>query len=53
MSLINELLTTLPDGEVWDVRVGVFWTAVAVEVEGHRQGVRLSDYAERMNNERC
>jgi uncharacterized protein (DUF4213/DUF364 family) len=37
MSLIDELLATLPDGAVWDVRVGVFWTAVAVEVEGHRR----------------
>jgi uncharacterized protein (DUF4213/DUF364 family) len=37
MSLIDELLTTLPDGEVWDVRVGVFWTAVVVEVEGHQR----------------
>jgi uncharacterized protein (DUF4213/DUF364 family) len=37
MSLIDELLATLPDGAVWDVRVGVFWTAVVVEVEGHRR----------------
>jgi uncharacterized protein (DUF4213/DUF364 family) len=37
MSLIDELLTTLPDGEVWDVRVGVFWTAVVVELGGHRR----------------
>ena len=35
MCLINELLTTLPDGEIWDVCVGVFW--MAVEVEGHRR----------------
>jgi len=37
MSLIEALLTTLPDGVVWDVRVGVFWTAVVAEVEGHHR----------------
>jgi uncharacterized protein (DUF4213/DUF364 family) len=37
MSLIDELITTLPDGAVWDVRVGVFWTAVVVEIEGHQR----------------
>jgi uncharacterized protein (DUF4213/DUF364 family) len=37
MGLIDELLTTLPDGLVQDVRVGAFWTAVVVELEGHRR----------------
>jgi len=37
MSLIEALLTTLPDGVVWDVCVGVFWTAVVAEVEGHHR----------------
>jgi len=37
MSLIDELITTLPDGAVWDVRVGVFWTAVVVDIEGHQR----------------
>jgi uncharacterized protein (DUF4213/DUF364 family) len=37
MSLIDELLAALPDGAVWDVRVGVFWTAVVVEVASHRR----------------
>lgn len=37
MSLIDDLLAALPDGPVWEVQVGAFWTAVAVEVEGHRR----------------
>lgn len=37
MSVIDDLLVTLPDGVVRDVRVGVFWTAVVVEVEGRRR----------------
>jgi len=34
MNIIGELLSTLPDGPVLDVRVGAFWTAVLVSVEG-------------------
>ncbi len=34
MKFIDELLTTLPDGVVRDVRIGAFWTAVVVEVAG-------------------
>jgi uncharacterized protein (DUF4213/DUF364 family) len=37
MGLIDELLTTLPDGSVRDIRVGAFWTAVVVEFDGHRR----------------
>jgi uncharacterized protein (DUF4213/DUF364 family) len=37
MRLIDDLLAVLPDGTVQDIRVGAFWTAVVVEVEGHRQ----------------
>jgi uncharacterized protein (DUF4213/DUF364 family) len=37
MNLIDDLLAALPDGTVHDIRVGAFWTAVVVEVEGHRQ----------------
>jgi uncharacterized protein (DUF4213/DUF364 family) len=37
MGLVDELLTTLPDGAVWDLRIGAFWTAVVVEVAGHRR----------------
>jgi len=37
MNLIDDLLTVLPDGRVQDVRVGAFWTAVVVEVEGGRR----------------
>ena len=33
-TLLDELLATLPEGTVRDVRVGVFWTAVVAEVEG-------------------
>ena len=34
MKLIDELLATLPDGSVREVRMGAFWTAVVVEVAG-------------------
>jgi uncharacterized protein len=34
MNIIDDLLLSLPDGEVKDVRVGAFWTAVVVEVAG-------------------
>ncbi len=34
MSLLDDLLATLPEGVIRDVRVGAFWTAVVAEVEG-------------------
>jgi uncharacterized protein (DUF4213/DUF364 family) len=34
MKLVDELLTTLPDGSVRDVRIGAFWTAVVIDVMG-------------------
>ncbi len=34
MQLIADLLETLPDGEVLDVRIGLHWTAVVVDVGG-------------------
>jgi uncharacterized protein (DUF4213/DUF364 family) len=38
--LIDDLLTATPDGEVRDVRIGAFWTAVVVETdEGRRCGL--------------
>lgn len=37
MPIIDDLLATLPAGVVRDVRIGVFWTAVVVEVEGCRR----------------
>lgn len=37
MKLLDDLLNTLPDGLVQEVRVGAFWTAVVVEVAGRRQ----------------
>jgi uncharacterized protein (DUF4213/DUF364 family) len=37
MDLVENLLTTLPDGPVQDLRIGAFWTAVVVEVAGHRR----------------
>lgn len=37
MSLIDNLLSTLPDGLVREVRVGAFWTAVVVEVKNHQR----------------
>jgi len=37
MTIIDELLVTLPEGQVQDVRVGAFWTAVVTEAEGRRR----------------
>ncbi len=37
MSLIDDLLSSLPEGVVQEVRVGAFWTAVVVEVGGERR----------------
>jgi uncharacterized protein (DUF4213/DUF364 family) len=37
MKIIDELLSSLPDGPVRELRVGAFWTAVVVEVAGHRR----------------
>ena len=34
MQVLNEILETLPDGQVRDVRIGLHWTAVVVEVKG-------------------
>jgi uncharacterized protein (DUF4213/DUF364 family) len=34
MKLFEELLATLPDGAVQDIRIGAFWTAVVIEVLG-------------------
>ena len=34
MQLLNEILNTLPDGEVRDVRLGLHWTVVVVETGG-------------------
>ena len=36
-SVIEDLLAILPDGKLIDIRIGVFWSAVVVEVEGRRQ----------------
>lgn len=37
MSVIDDLLATLPDAPVEELRVGAFWTAVVVDVAGRRQ----------------
>lgn len=37
MKLIDDLLITLPDGQVKELYVGAFWTAVVVETEGRRR----------------
>ncbi|MFM8320076.1 MAG: Rossmann-like domain-containing protein [Chloroflexota bacterium] len=37
MQLLYEILETLPDGEVLDVRIGPHWTAVVAEVSGVRR----------------
>lgn len=36
MNLVDDLLATLPDGQLKDVRVGAFWTAVVAEIGGVR-----------------
>ena len=38
MNLINRLLTDISDGTVEDVRVGAYWTAVAIRVHGELRG---------------
>jgi uncharacterized protein (DUF4213/DUF364 family) len=37
MRLLDDLLEELPDREVIDVRIGLRWTAVVVESDGHRR----------------
>lgn len=37
MSLWDDLLGTLPDGEVFRVCIGLHWTAVVVDIEGKQQ----------------
>ncbi len=37
MSVIDDLLATLPDGPVLELCIGAFWTAVVVEADGHRR----------------
>jgi len=37
MDLIDELLKTLPDGEILDVRIGLHWTIVVAKVNGKIQ----------------
>lgn len=36
-STINKIIDTLPNGQPVDVRIGAFWTAVTVEVNGQRR----------------
>jgi uncharacterized protein (DUF4213/DUF364 family) len=37
LNFIDHLLNSLPDGAVEDVRIGALWTAVVVDVAGHRR----------------
>ncbi len=37
MRLLSDILATLPDGAVIDVRIGLRWTAVVVDVDGERR----------------
>ena len=37
MKIINDLISTLPEGKIVDVRVGLHWTAVVAEVAGKEQ----------------
>jgi len=36
-SVLDNLIDTLPTGSVREIRIGAFWTAVVVEVEGERR----------------
>ncbi len=36
-SILTQLISTLPGGAVQEIRIGAFWTAVVVEVEGERR----------------
>lgn len=36
MQLLEDILATLPDGDVIDVRIGLHWTAVVVDVDDER-----------------
>jgi uncharacterized protein (DUF4213/DUF364 family) len=47
MDLLNKLLTTLPDGRVVQVSIGLHWTAVLTEVENQlRCGLATTIHAE-------
>ncbi len=37
MKIIDELLPTLPDAEVLDVRIGLRWTAVVIRLDGEKR----------------
>lgn len=37
MNLVDDLLASLPDAEVSDVRIGLHWTAVVATVDGERR----------------
>ena len=37
MSILDEILVTLPEGAIREVRVGAFWTAVVAEVQRQRR----------------
>ena len=37
MELLKKLLSDLPDGEVAEVRIGLHWTAVVIEIEGKQR----------------
>ncbi len=37
MKMFSEMLSRLPDGKIVDVRIGLHWTAVVIEVEDRRQ----------------
>jgi uncharacterized protein (DUF4213/DUF364 family) len=37
MELLEKLLSDLPDGDVVDVRIGLHWTAVVMQVEGKQR----------------
>ncbi len=36
-NIMDDILTTLPDGATREVRIGAFWTAVVADVDGHRR----------------
>jgi uncharacterized protein (DUF4213/DUF364 family) len=47
MALISNLINTLPNGDISQVIIGLHWTAVVSEIEGHKQCGLASTTAEK------
>lgn len=47
MALLSDLINTLPNGDISQVIIGLHWTAVVSEIEGHRHCGLASTFAEK------